>query len=60
MTPPHPPGAAARIGDAIAERIAEMRAAGCPVSVAAMEALRMQVARDADQQVTPFKRRERT
>jgi hypothetical protein len=41
MTPPHPPGAAARIGDDIAAKIAEMRAAGHPVSVAAMEAQRM-------------------
>jgi hypothetical protein len=46
MTPPHQPGAAARLGDDIAEKIAEMRAAGHPVSVAAMEAQWMLAARE--------------
>jgi hypothetical protein len=53
MTPPHPPGAAARIGDAIAERIAEMRAAGHPVSVAAMEAQKMLAAREPEPPTRP-------
>ena len=52
MTPPHPPGAAAAIADAIEAEIARMRAAGQPQSVIVMTALHL-LARRAQERPKP-------